>query len=220
VLVISGTTDKVTARADARVLAKTTGGKLMAIEGGDHVPEARHPVAVNLAIREFADPSFHRDLAVHRADGRPRALYVSLLIAEEIGREVDLVAHRIANSHGGPRIRSRPSLQAKLSDDRPDGRVPAGNRGPALARLPFVTMTTKERLHKLVDELSEPQAGAALVIVERRRDDPMLQALAAAPVDDEPSGAEEDASAAEALASYRRGEGASSEETRRELGLD
>jgi pimeloyl-ACP methyl ester carboxylesterase/predicted glycosyltransferase len=77
VLVISGTKDKVTAHADARVLAKTTDGKLMVIEGGDHVPEARRPVTVNLAIREFADPSFRRDPTVHRADGRPRALYVS-----------------------------------------------------------------------------------------------------------------------------------------------
>jgi hypothetical protein len=81
-------------------------------------------------------------------------------------------------------------------------------------------MTTKERLHKLVDELSEQEAEAALVIVERRRDDPMLHALASAPIDDEPSSAEEDASAAEALASYRRGEAVSSDEMRRELDLD
>ncbi len=79
-------------------------------------------------------------------------------------------------------------------------------------------MTTKERLHKLVDDLSEQEAAAALVIVERRRDDPMLQALAAAPLDDETSDAEEDASAAEALAA--RGESVSSEELRAELGLD
>jgi hypothetical protein len=81
-------------------------------------------------------------------------------------------------------------------------------------------MTTKERLHKLVDELSEQEAAAALVIVERRRDDPMLQVLASAPLDDEPSDADEDASAAEALASYHRGEAVSSEQMRSELGLD
>lgn len=66
-------------------------------------------------------------------------------------------------------------------------------------------MTTKERLHKLVDELSDQEAEAALVIVERRRDDPMLHALAAAPLDDEPSGADEDVSTAEALDAYRAG---------------
>jgi hypothetical protein len=81
-------------------------------------------------------------------------------------------------------------------------------------------VTTKERLHKLVDELSDQEAEAALVIVERRRDDPMLQALAAAPLDDEPSDPGEDASAGEALAAYRRGEGVSSGELRSELGLD
>jgi hypothetical protein len=66
-------------------------------------------------------------------------------------------------------------------------------------------VTTKERLHKLVDELSDQEAEAALVIVERRRDDPMLQALAAAPLDDESSYPGEDPSAAEALAAYQRG---------------
>ena len=82
------------------------------------------------------------------------------------------------------------------------------------------TMTTKERLHELVDDLSEQEAEAALVIVERRRDDPMLHALASAPIDDEPSDAEEDASAAEALAAYRRGEAISAEQLRGELDLN
>jgi hypothetical protein len=81
-------------------------------------------------------------------------------------------------------------------------------------------VTTKERLHKLVDELSEQEAEAALVIVERRRDDPMLHALASAPLDDEASEADEDASATEALAAYRRGEAVSSEQLRAELDLD
>jgi hypothetical protein len=81
-------------------------------------------------------------------------------------------------------------------------------------------MTTKERLHKLVDELSEREAEAALVIVERRRDDPMLRALASAPLDDEASEADEDASAADGLAAYKRGEAVSSEQLRAELDLD
>lgn len=76
-------------------------------------------------------------------------------------------------------------------------------------------MTTKERLHKLVDELSEQEAEAALVLVERWRDDPVLHVLASAPLDDEPS----DASAAEALAAYNRRESVSSEQLRAELNL-
>ena len=81
-------------------------------------------------------------------------------------------------------------------------------------------MTTKERLHKLVEELSEQEAEAALVIVERRRDDPMLHALASAPMDDEQSETSEDVSAAEALAAYNRGEAVSSGQLRAELDLD
>jgi hypothetical protein len=82
------------------------------------------------------------------------------------------------------------------------------------------SMTTKEQLHKLVDELSDQEAEAALVMVERRRHDPMLQALASAPLDDEASDADEDASAAEALSAYHRGEGLSSDQLRAELDLD
>jgi hypothetical protein len=81
-------------------------------------------------------------------------------------------------------------------------------------------MTTKERLHKLVDELSEQEGKVALVIVERRRDDPMLRALVAAPLDDEPSDPGQDASAAEALEAYRHGDGGSSADLRSELGLE
>jgi pimeloyl-ACP methyl ester carboxylesterase/predicted glycosyltransferase len=77
VLVISGTEDRVTPHADAKLLARATGGRLHPIEGGDHVPEARRPVDVNLAIRAFVDPAFRRDRTAHRSNGRPRALYVS-----------------------------------------------------------------------------------------------------------------------------------------------
>ena len=77
VLVINGTDDKLTSFADARLLVKATGGRLLAMEGGDHVPEVRRPVEVNLAIREMADPAFRRDPAVHRSNGHRRALFVS-----------------------------------------------------------------------------------------------------------------------------------------------
>jgi pimeloyl-ACP methyl ester carboxylesterase/predicted glycosyltransferase len=77
VLVVNGSEDKVTCHADAELLAATTRGRLLTIEGADHVPQGRHPLEVNLAIREFIDPSFRRDPTVHRADRRPRALYVS-----------------------------------------------------------------------------------------------------------------------------------------------
>ena len=81
-------------------------------------------------------------------------------------------------------------------------------------------MTTKERLHKLVDELSEQEAAATLLATERHRDDAMLQALASAPVDDEPTSPAEDRSAHEALGAYHRGETLGPDELKRDLGLD
>jgi hypothetical protein len=80
-------------------------------------------------------------------------------------------------------------------------------------------MTTKERLHRFVDELSEEEAAATLLVAERRRHDEMLQALADAPPDEEPSSPEEDRSAREAMARYRRGEAIGPDELKRDLGL-
>jgi pimeloyl-ACP methyl ester carboxylesterase/predicted glycosyltransferase len=77
VLVICGTNDRITGHADAKELAEATRGTLVSIEGGDHAPHARRSAEVNLARREFIDPSFRRDPTVHRPDSRPRALYVS-----------------------------------------------------------------------------------------------------------------------------------------------
>jgi len=99
VLVISGTKDKVTSHAEARALAKATGGKLMAIDGGDHVPQGRHPVAVNLAIREFVDPSFNRNPSVHRADDGPRALFVSSPIGLGHARRDVAIARELRALH-------------------------------------------------------------------------------------------------------------------------
>lgn len=63
-------------------------------------------------------------------------------------------------------------------------------------------MTTKERLHKLVDELSEPEAKRALSLVEKEQehDDPLLRAIANAPEDDEPWTDEDEAAMAEVRA--------------------
>jgi pimeloyl-ACP methyl ester carboxylesterase len=36
------------------VLAEATGGALVVLEGGGHIPMARDPVKVNRLIREFA----------------------------------------------------------------------------------------------------------------------------------------------------------------------
>jgi len=55
VLVISAPNDKITAHADAKALARATGGRLLSIPDGGHGPQARKPVVVNLALRAFAE---------------------------------------------------------------------------------------------------------------------------------------------------------------------
>jgi pimeloyl-ACP methyl ester carboxylesterase len=55
VLVIHGTDDAIRPFAAGEELAAVTGGELMAMPGVGHCPQARKPVAVNLALREFVE---------------------------------------------------------------------------------------------------------------------------------------------------------------------
>jgi hypothetical protein len=84
-------------------------------------------------------------------------------------------------------------------------------------------MTTKERLHQLVEELPDgaPAAAAERILAHLRTagDDPVLRALMRAPADDEPETDEERAAVAEGLAALARGDVLSDEELRRELGI-
>ena len=82
VLVVQGDRDKISPPRDGRVLARLAGGRLEVVPGGGHLPHARKPVQVNLALRDFSEETFRRerkprDDNVYRSDGRPRALYVS-----------------------------------------------------------------------------------------------------------------------------------------------
>ena len=82
VLVIHGDRDKITPYRDGRALARLSDGRLERVRGGGHIPHARKPVQVNLALREFSENAFgrrrpRRDANVYRPDGRPRALYIS-----------------------------------------------------------------------------------------------------------------------------------------------
>ncbi|HVO53672.1 MAG TPA: alpha/beta fold hydrolase [Solirubrobacterales bacterium] len=82
VLVIHGDRDKITPPRDGRALARLSGGRLERVRRSGHLPHARKPVQVNLALREFSEDAFGRprtprDPTVHRPDGRPRALFVS-----------------------------------------------------------------------------------------------------------------------------------------------
>ena len=77
VLVIHGTDDRINPHSDGAALAKATGGRLETVQDAGHLPHARKPVQVNLALREFAEGRPLRDPTVHRSDGRKRALYIS-----------------------------------------------------------------------------------------------------------------------------------------------
>ena len=76
-------------------------------------------------------------------------------------------------------------------------------------------MTTKEALHRLIDELPDDQAEQLLLGIS----DPVLRARALAPVDDEPGTPEEAAAVAEGIADLERGDVLTTEQLRRELGL-
>jgi len=80
-------------------------------------------------------------------------------------------------------------------------------------------MTTREGLHRLVDELPEYEMHAARRYLEylRNMGDTLLRSLMEAPEDDEPTTPEEDEGAEEAWQEYLRGEAISAEEAKREL---
>ena len=80
-------------------------------------------------------------------------------------------------------------------------------------------MTTKERLHKLVDELSELEAEHALKLVQKDRADPVIAAFRDAPEDDEPWTDEDEAAAAEGRTDIAAGRTVSLEEIKREFDL-
>ncbi len=85
-------------------------------------------------------------------------------------------------------------------------------------------MTTKDRLHQLVDELPEGDvADAAERLLEELRDhgdDPLARKLLSAPIDDEAESDEERRLVEEARQDLAAGHVVSHEEIRREFGLE
>jgi predicted transcriptional regulator len=76
-------------------------------------------------------------------------------------------------------------------------------------------MTTKERLHQLVDELSDDEAERALALVQGEHEDPVIAAFRNAPEDDEPLSDEDERAIAEGRADIAAGRTVSHEEIRR-----
>jgi hypothetical protein len=87
--------------------------------------------------------------------------------------------------------------------------------------MPFTIqpITSKERLHRLIDEFSDEEAAATLHLIDRRNTDPLLRALADAPEDDEPFTEDDEAATAEVEADRAAGVPAIPfEEVRRKYG--
>ena len=66
-------------------------------------------------------------------------------------------------------------------------------------------MTTKEALHRLIEELPDDTLPGVERYLAAVRDDPMMRILMAAPLDDEPT-SPEDVDARAAIERYRRGD--------------
>lgn len=75
----------------------------------------------------------------------------------------------------------------------------------AASRGRIAGVTIKERLHKLVDELSEREADDALRYIANQRGDPVIAAFRNAPDDDEPLTAEDENALAEVQADRTAG---------------
>jgi hypothetical protein len=79
-------------------------------------------------------------------------------------------------------------------------------------------MTTKERLHQVVDSLSEQEAAETLDYIVSRGSDPLARRLDAAPLDDEPLTAEDLDAMREMREDAAAGRMVSLDDIRRELG--
>jgi pimeloyl-ACP methyl ester carboxylesterase/predicted glycosyltransferase len=102
-LVIHGDDDRIVPLARAERLAELTGGELLVLEGGGHIPLARDPVAVNLAIRRFAarfrPPSAGRRRWTRGARRAKRVLYVSSPIGLGHARRDVAIARSLREHH-------------------------------------------------------------------------------------------------------------------------
>jgi pimeloyl-ACP methyl ester carboxylesterase/predicted glycosyltransferase len=81
VVLIHGDDDRVSPVKRSEILARLTGGELITVEGGGHIPNARDPVAVNLRLRDLArqvaPPEWAAPRVFTRWNRRPsRVLYL------------------------------------------------------------------------------------------------------------------------------------------------
>ena len=106
VLTIHGDRDLISPLSRAERIAELTGGRLVTIEGGGHIPLARDPVKVNHLIRDFAS-SFRAPAPVRWSRGRSRpkrVLYLSSPIGLGHARRDVAIAAALREQHEGIQI--------------------------------------------------------------------------------------------------------------------
>ena len=79
--------------------------------------------------------------------------------------------------------------------------------------------TTKQQLHGMVDRLPDNQVETLYRIAAALAADPLTLAILTAPLDEEPYTEEQQLRDAEGVAAIQRGEGITTEEITRQLGL-
>lgn len=99
VLLIHGDDDRISPVRRSEILADLTGGELVVLEGGGHLPMVRDPVGVNLLLRDFVER--FRPRAPQRrgwrrwSHGPKRVLYISSPIGLGHGRRDVAIAREL-----------------------------------------------------------------------------------------------------------------------------
>jgi pimeloyl-ACP methyl ester carboxylesterase/predicted glycosyltransferase len=108
VLLIHGDDDHISPWRRSEMIAELTGGELVTIQGGGHIPLARDPVQVNLRIREFAQrfsPPAVRRQTWARISHRPkRVLFLCSPIGLGHARRDVAIAVALRERHPGVQI--------------------------------------------------------------------------------------------------------------------
>ncbi|ANH39239.1 3-oxoadipate enol-lactonase 2 [Nocardioides dokdonensis FR1436] len=102
VLVVHGTADAVRGQQVGERLAELTGGSLVLLDGAGHGPMARHPVRINLMIRDFVEqlcPRVRRATWVAAPLRRRRVLYLSSPIGLGHARRDVAVVEELRKQH-------------------------------------------------------------------------------------------------------------------------
>ncbi|MGN9913809.1 alpha/beta fold hydrolase [Phytohabitans sp. LJ34] len=108
VLLIHGEDDLISPVSRSRRLAELTGGELVVMAGSGHLPPARHPVPVNLRLREFVEriaPSARQRPSVASPGRKPkRVLYLSSPIGLGHARRDVAIARELRRQYPGVEI--------------------------------------------------------------------------------------------------------------------